>query len=71
MTAEAPRAETRVQPQQPPSPPKAAQPNERSPAAKTHQTKPPAKPTHAPRSGVRGMGEHVPAFMTRSVRPLD
>ena len=23
------------------------------------------------RGGVRGMGEHVPAFMTRSVRPLD
>ena len=23
------------------------------------------------RAGVRGMGEHVPAFMTRSVRPLD
>jgi len=29
-------------------------------------------PTRLSRSGdVRGMGEHVPAFMTRSVRPLD
>ena len=32
----------------------------------------PPKPTRLSRSGgVRGMGEHVPAFMTRSVRPLD
>ena len=30
------------------------------------------KPQQQPsRGGVRGMGEHVPAFMTRSVRPLD
>jgi superfamily II DNA/RNA helicase len=33
---------------------------------------PPPKPQQQPsRGGVRGMGEHVPAFMTRSVRPLD
>jgi superfamily II DNA/RNA helicase len=31
-----------------------------------------AKPQQqSSRGGVRGMGEHVPAFMTRSVRPLD
>ena len=34
--------------------------------------RPPPKSTQPSRSGgVRGMGEHVPAFMTRSVRPLD
>jgi superfamily II DNA/RNA helicase len=40
----------------------------------TPQGRPQAKPAQQPqphRSGVRGMGEHVPAFMTRSVRPLD
>jgi len=63
--------EPQVKPQQPPSPPKAARHNERSAAAKTHQPKPSSKPAHAPRSGTRGMGEHVPAFMMRSVRPLD
>jgi superfamily II DNA/RNA helicase len=30
-----------------------------------------AKSRQPSRGGVRGMGEHVPAFMTRSVRPLD
>jgi superfamily II DNA/RNA helicase len=30
-----------------------------------------AKSPQPSRGGVRGMGEHVPAFMTRSVRPLD
>jgi superfamily II DNA/RNA helicase len=30
-----------------------------------------SKPPQTSRGGVRGMGEHVPAFMTRSVRPLD
>src|SRR6476619_1525519 len=34
--------------------------------------RPPPKPPQPSRGGgVRGMGEHVPAFMTRSVRPLD
>jgi superfamily II DNA/RNA helicase len=33
--------------------------------------RPPPKPQQPSRGGVRGMGEHVPAFMTRSVRPLD
>ena len=32
---------------------------------------PPPKPQQQPSRGVRGMGEHVPAFMMRSVRPLD
>jgi superfamily II DNA/RNA helicase len=46
--------------------------NERSAPPKSHQSKPAPRPSHPPRSGgVRGMGEHVPAFMTRSVRPLD
>jgi superfamily II DNA/RNA helicase len=43
------------------SAPKSAQPSHR----------PPPKPSQPSRGGVRGMGEHVPAFMTRSVRPLD
>ncbi len=60
---------------QPASPaPQAKRPNERGPA-KAPESKPAHrpehKPSHAPRSSVRGMGEHVPAFMTRSVRPLD
>ena len=33
--------------------------------------RPPPKPPQPSRGGERGMGEHVPAFMTRSVRPLD
>jgi superfamily II DNA/RNA helicase len=33
--------------------------------------RPPPKAPQPSRGGVRGMGEHVPAFMTRSVRPLD
>jgi superfamily II DNA/RNA helicase len=33
--------------------------------------RPTPKPPQPARSGVRGMGEHVPAFMMRSVRPLD
>jgi superfamily II DNA/RNA helicase len=46
------------------------------PAAKAQQGagahRPAPKPAPQPgRGGVRGMGEHVPAFMTRSVRPLD
>ena len=32
---------------------------------------PPKAPQPSRGGGVRGMGEHVPAFMTRSVRPLD
>ena len=31
----------------------------------------PKQPPRPSRGDVRGMGEHVPAFMTRSVRPLD
>jgi superfamily II DNA/RNA helicase len=48
-----------------------------APAQKPAQAKhgghraPPPKPQPSARGGVRGMGEHVPAFMTRSVRPLD
>src|SRR6476646_7458509 len=33
--------------------------------------RPSSKAAQPSRAGVRGMGEHVPAFMTRSVRPLD
>jgi superfamily II DNA/RNA helicase len=32
---------------------------------------PPSKPSQQPSRGPRGMGEHVPAFMMRSVRPAD
>jgi superfamily II DNA/RNA helicase len=44
-----------------------------APKAQSHHTghRPPPKPPQPSRGGVRGMGEHVPAFMTRSVRPLD
>ena len=41
-----------------------------SPAARPQATGFQA-PAAAVTGGVRGMGEHVPAFMTRSVRPLD
>ena len=43
------------------------------PKPQSHHTghRPPPKPPQPSRGGVRGMGEHVPAFMTRSVRPLD
>src|SRR5512147_798311 len=44
-----------------------------APKPQSHHTghRPPPKPQQPSRGGVRGMGEHVPAFMTRSVRPLD
>jgi superfamily II DNA/RNA helicase len=35
------------------------------------QARPAPKPARQPGSAQRGMGEHVPAFMTRSVRPAD
>jgi superfamily II DNA/RNA helicase len=46
------------------------------PAAKASHAKPVDRPApkpsrQAPRSREQGMGEHVPAFMTRSVRPSD
>jgi superfamily II DNA/RNA helicase len=61
---------------QPLSPaPQARRSNDRDPIAKTQEGKPAhrseSKPPRASRSSERGMGEHVPAFMTRSVRPLD
>jgi superfamily II DNA/RNA helicase len=47
----------------------AAKPPQGKPSGHRH---PAPKPQQQPsRGGVRGMGEHVPAFMTRSVRPLD
>jgi superfamily II DNA/RNA helicase len=55
----------------------AAQPKRAStPAAKTsHPAKtgrrPAAKAAEPHRGSARGMGDHIPAFMTRSVRPLD
>jgi superfamily II DNA/RNA helicase len=83
-SAQAPRQELREQPRQPERPPQAKpdqsasshpqakHQNERSPVSQAQQHKPAPKPAqHATRGGVRGMGEHVPAFMTRSVRPLD
>jgi superfamily II DNA/RNA helicase len=70
-----------------PQPPRAAQgkPAQGQKPTKSHththahhaQTKqqPAHRPAHKPQQpshgGVRGMGEHVPAFMMRSVRPLD
>ncbi len=45
-----------------------------APAAKQHahqDHRPPPKAPQPSRGGERGMGEHVPAFMMRSVRPLD
>ena len=54
---------------------KAAQPQShraQAPKPQSHTGhRPPPKPPQPSRGGVRGMGEHVPAFMTRSVRPLD
>jgi superfamily II DNA/RNA helicase len=57
-------------PSAPPKPPHSHPNQNQAPAAKqhTHQgRRPPAQPSR----GERGMGQHVPAFMMRSVRPLD
>jgi superfamily II DNA/RNA helicase len=49
----------------------APKPPQGKPSGHSHRPQA-AKPQQQPsRGGVRGMGEHVPAFMTRSVRPLD
>jgi superfamily II DNA/RNA helicase len=47
-------------------------PQAQAPKPQTHSGHRPAPVSQQhSRGGVRGMGEHVPAFMTRSVRPLD
>ncbi|MGC1180310.1 MAG: DEAD/DEAH box helicase [Methyloceanibacter sp.] len=61
--------------EQPPRAPHTGSTHGHTPAATAPQGtpahRPAPKPSQPARSGVRGMGEHVPAFMTRSVRPLD
>lgn len=70
--AEPRRGEKRGQQQKPAQ---TKQQHHHAPAQKAvpagQHTKPAPKPARQPGTATRGMGEHVPAFMTRSVRPLD
>ncbi len=53
------------------SPPKQTQPQAAKPAPSGHQDRPQPKPQRQQGNAQRGMGEHVPAFMMRSVRPVE
>jgi superfamily II DNA/RNA helicase len=51
--------------------PSAPRPPQGKPSGHGHRPQAAKPQQQSSRGGVRGMGEHVPAFMTRSVRPLD